>query len=63
MYWIIESNLYRDDETGEALYWNNDEGWVDHESSTRFTAEEKSQYDHIPMSGQWIVCQNSAQQV
>jgi len=38
---------------GETLYWSNDDGWVDKDSATLFSNDEREEYTHIPSGGQW----------
>lgn len=37
--WRIRSVM---DDEGEVYYWSNEDGWVDHDSATLFTDEEKN---------------------
>lgn len=37
-YWRIRSEM---DDEGEVYYWSNDDGWVDYESATLFSDDEK----------------------
>ena len=41
---LIKSTIEIDDITGEALYWNNEEGWVDKDSATVFLDYEVSEF-------------------
>lgn len=36
MNYVIASTVEKDDETGEPLYWNNDQGWVGFSAATLF---------------------------
>jgi len=38
----------------EQLYWSNDDGWVDADSATVFTQEERDTLN-LPMSGVWEI--------
>jgi hypothetical protein len=38
VYYLIASTTEKDDVTQESLYWNNDDGWVDIDSATKFIA-------------------------
>lgn len=42
---VIRSNDEADDETDEALYWSNVDGWVDRASATVFTLKETKHLD------------------
>jgi hypothetical protein len=35
------------------LYWSNENGWGFKRSATRFTAEEKQYFFHLPLSSIW----------
>lgn len=41
--YAIRSLTEVDDETGDRLYWSNEQGWVDFDSADRFLAEELNQ--------------------
>jgi hypothetical protein len=36
------------------LYWNNEIGWVDRKSATKFTKEETQKYIYLPLNSIWI---------
>jgi hypothetical protein len=38
VYYLIASTIEKDEVTQDSLYWNNDEGWVDITSATKFIA-------------------------
>ncbi len=50
--YIIESNEC-DELSGEALCWNNEDGWVDRASATLFEIDEVSGY--LPIGSKRIV--------
>jgi hypothetical protein len=49
--YFIKSLIEKDFETGNALYWSNDLGWVDRESATQFTGNEIAR---TALVGLWI---------
>ena len=49
MTWLIKS---KDRYFTETLYWSNDHGYVDKESATRFTDDEKHTL-RLPLEGEW----------
>lgn len=53
--WIIESSSEYDDETGELLCWNNEDGWVSPDCATVFTDYEMETFDFIPEGGRWVL--------
>lgn len=38
----------------EKLYWNNELGWVDKKSATRFMEKEVKKYQYIPFGSEYI---------
>jgi hypothetical protein len=46
-----KSFAIKNQETGE--YWNNKIGWVDRNSATLFTEEDKDTFLYIPLDGEW----------
>jgi len=48
---IVNTAKEIDDETGKPLYWNNDLGWVDKQSATRFKFSENL---NLPIDGKWV---------
>ena len=51
--YVIRSMTERDDWTGEALYWNNEDGWVSRDSATEFSPMERREL-RLPISGIWM---------
>lgn len=50
--WVIRSHSMTDHETGESLFWSNDEGWVDRASATEFSDSDKrviTTIKHMPL--------------
>ena len=41
-----------DDETGEVLYWSNEDGWAVRREATEFTVGERMTMN-LPMDGEW----------
>jgi hypothetical protein len=39
------------------LYWNNENGWGDKESATRFSKDETKKFKYLPLNGKWIYTQ------
>ncbi len=46
---LIRSKTERDDETGEPLFWSNEDGWVDLESADWFDGDYS-----LPIGGEWV---------
>ena len=51
--WRIKSAVEKDDESGEPLYWSNEDGWVSQGTETVFTDESKSEIQYLPLHGEW----------
>jgi hypothetical protein len=51
-YFVVISHDETDDK-GRALYWSNDDGWTPIESASRFTGEERRDFD-LPLGGAWV---------
>lgn len=54
--YVIRALGEKDEETGESLYWSNDDGWVDFGSATQFSEEEKEEFEPrswLPVPGEW----------
>lgn len=49
---VVRSLNQIDDDTGEPLYWNNCDGWVDYGSATAFAADELTCLN-LPIGGAW----------
>jgi hypothetical protein len=49
----VRSKVEVDDETGEPLYWSNEDGWVDRESATPFTPAEAEVFQ-LPADSYWV---------
>ena len=41
---VVVSTCERDDETGEPLYWSNEDGWTSLDLATRFSSEESLRF-------------------
>ena len=37
----------------EGVFWNNEQGWVDRECATVFSAREMAQFN-LPLGGEWV---------
>jgi hypothetical protein len=46
--YVIRMDTYDD----KILYWNNTQGWVDRDSATQFSQEERETLN-LPMGGMW----------
>lgn len=55
MNYYIRSTVEVDSEDGYPLYWSNDDGWVDKDSATVFTANEKDSIPYIPANSEWVM--------
>lgn len=53
MIYHIRSITEKDGETGNPLWWNNKEGWVDHGDAWGFSPEEFKTLN-LPIGGEWI---------
>jgi hypothetical protein len=53
--WVIQHESLYDDNSGEPLFWNNEDGWVDEMGATIFDDFEMETYTHIPEGGTWIL--------
>lgn len=49
----VRSTTEVDDETGDPLYWNDEQGWVDFESATPYTQEQAATVDYLPADSKW----------
>jgi hypothetical protein len=54
--WLIQALHERDDETGEPLYWHDEQGWVDMAfGPTRYSTLEKKVHGPVPViGGRWV---------
>ena len=59
--WSIRSNVEKDDETRELLYWSNHMGWVSWECADSFSDEDRACFQHIPLDSEWVVCPHDGQ--
>lgn len=50
---LIQSTIETDEETGEPLYWHNEDGWVEIESANSFS-EEETEWMNLPAGGRWV---------
>jgi hypothetical protein len=46
--WVI------DDGQEPTSFWSNDHGWTSFEEATRFTNDERWQFTHLPIGGEWL---------
>lgn len=46
--WYVIKHMIRN------LYWSNTDGWVDRETATIFTEEERLS-SYLPMEGIWVI--------
>ena len=52
----IRSTIETDDETGEPLFWSNDQGWVDFASASPhvFVSPREFAECSLPIGGEWV---------
>ena len=48
----IKSFVEVDSETGDSLYWSNENGWVDKESSDKYHSKELVKF--LPKDSEWV---------
>jgi len=52
----IRSNEEHDHETGEPLYWSNEDRWVDESSASTFSEDEyRAPFDLPAGDCQWVI--------
>ena len=51
--WGICSDEEKDEESGEALWWSNGDGWVHKSTATEFSEEDHLSFNTIPGPSHW----------